>query len=1474
MALPTQSIGGLISGMDTNSIIQQLMDIEKISVKRLENKKAELDLQLEAYQSVNNLLAEFATKASSLADSNLWKNKSVTSSDEDSLKVTATESAVNGSHQFKVSRLASNAKFMSGGFSDMDSAVIPMGTGTTKVATEYDLTTQIADFDNGNGVEMGWVTLTQGSSTVNIDLTNCKTMQDIAVELSGQASAAGISLSVNIYNEGNKSDAEFYNMPMGLSITCDNPADGSLVFTDYDGSTGHPASTCATDLALTTLTSLPNTDLSGVYQGDDLYGWNLTAPTVDQPNNGTITLENSQGRCVRQTEVKNLNGGLGIYHGSIRVNNSDGNVKEIDLSTCETLSDITTKINDTYGVGIEAYVDGNELKIRDKLNGGQTVTIENVGSGTTATDLGLDNLTYDSANSTYTGTNINSISDKTSLKMLNDGLGINNGTCGNVLIKKDGREYIADLNNAQTIGDVIYALENAESDSGHKISNLNVSLDGNGIKMESTDAAKFEVRSDPGASGTNTTALDLGIDTDTNEVSSFTGYKLVGDLNSVQIGRLMGQKSFSNDTSLKEYANINAGDTITVTDKLGRSVSYTATADSTVNDLLEAVNNPNDTCQVKLYMEPSTNGFNIADISELFSWVDRSTKIEDLYNGDKFDETWKIGVSDSNNNETSFDFQGATTLGDVIDIFNQKCTDDGITLTASINSSGTGINIEDTGGGGYAVQIGEIGSTAHSAELFGIAGSGMGGINGTLPRPADQVVTPVSDLTITGAIAEKIGFGAGNNTASGTQTGLKGTQFIFDGINGCSGMKGIMPDGTKYNTLDGLVATIGGTDYTLDLSSIGCDDSMNDLLNTLNSQMASHGQDVTFTLNSAQNGIEVVNNGSADVTFSNLNTGSRTATDLGLTEKVVGAGTSVNAGDLDTQWIARSTTLESLTGDKAFYAGAIQITNTAGKMSEIKFNSAETIGDVIDQINNNGLGVTAGINSSGDGIVIIDTANGEGKLTIGEVNGGSTAEKLGILGSGDSEVDGSFERTITIDTNDDLRDVMDKVAKCGIDVQCSIINDGSDFAPYRLSISSTNTGKESDLLLDSDIDLFNFTKTSDGQDAVLLYGQGNSGSSPIMLTSPTNDNNSAVLGLELNLKQTSEEWVTVSVSQEKDQVSTAINDLVEAYNGILDLIDEFDDWDSEAGEGGLFFADSNIRGLVNSLSDTFFTMSENADGGLTMWYDIGVKFGDDGKLEVDSSTLNDMVNNKYEVLKDLMCKSVDVARGDIGATVSTTDRGATDPKNAINGNSNQEDFGSGNGFESSRAMNEDSGYQYTVNFDRARTIESLNIYHVNTEDMPAADYSLNKFLVEYLDASTDKWVELRNINNNQQAINTIGFENPTSVRAVRITGYTSNSDDNKFRLAEIEAKESQGLSAKQSNTTDSLTDSVNGWFASIKSTLDNQAEDISSQIEDLNERMEAKELNLINTYAAMEQNLAQIKSQGDYFAQQAASWSK
>jgi flagellar hook-associated protein 3 len=63
--------------------------------------------------------------------------------------------------------------------------------------------------------------------------------------------------------------------------------------------------------------------------------------------------------------------------------------------------------------------------------------------------------------------------------------------------------------------------------------------------------------------------------------------------------------------------------------------------------------------------------------------------------------------------------------------------------------------------------------------------------------------------------------------------------------------------------------------------------------------------------------------------------------------------------------------------------------------AEVDLSGAETIGDVIDLINNNGLAaVTAAVNAAGDGLRLTSAS---GTVIVQEVDGGQTADDLGIL---------------------------------------------------------------------------------------------------------------------------------------------------------------------------------------------------------------------------------------------------------------------------------------------------------------------------------------------------------------------------------------------------------------------------------------------------------------------------------------------
>jgi flagellin-like hook-associated protein FlgL len=90
------------------------------------------------------------------------------------------------------------------------------------------------------------------------------------------------------------------------------------------------------------------------------------------------------------TKLRALNGGLGIRKGSISV--SDGiSTRVIDISSAETIGDIAGLIerNPPAGRRISARVTATGLTIGIDSAGGGNLTIREVGSGTTAAELGI-----------------------------------------------------------------------------------------------------------------------------------------------------------------------------------------------------------------------------------------------------------------------------------------------------------------------------------------------------------------------------------------------------------------------------------------------------------------------------------------------------------------------------------------------------------------------------------------------------------------------------------------------------------------------------------------------------------------------------------------------------------------------------------------------------------------------------------------------------------------------------------------------------------------------------------------------------------------------------------------------------------------------------------------------------------------------------------------------------------------------------
>jgi len=102
----TLSIGGLVSGIDTSTLIDQLISAASQPQVAEQNQLARLQATDTMYQAVNSFMSSIGAKAATLADPNTWKGTTVASSDP-SIVATGSATAQPGAYTtFSVTQVA------------------------------------------------------------------------------------------------------------------------------------------------------------------------------------------------------------------------------------------------------------------------------------------------------------------------------------------------------------------------------------------------------------------------------------------------------------------------------------------------------------------------------------------------------------------------------------------------------------------------------------------------------------------------------------------------------------------------------------------------------------------------------------------------------------------------------------------------------------------------------------------------------------------------------------------------------------------------------------------------------------------------------------------------------------------------------------------------------------------------------------------------------------------------------------------------------------------------------------------------------------------------------------------------------------------------------------------------------------------------------------------------------------------------
>lgn len=123
--------GGLASGIDTDTIIKQLMQVERVPVDKLEQKKQVTEWKRDAYREINRSLMSLRNSAVDLIFSRNFYAKTASSSDASKISVTAGPSSGNSALRIdSVTQLATSATTILSS-TDKNGAIL---TGATKLS--------------------------------------------------------------------------------------------------------------------------------------------------------------------------------------------------------------------------------------------------------------------------------------------------------------------------------------------------------------------------------------------------------------------------------------------------------------------------------------------------------------------------------------------------------------------------------------------------------------------------------------------------------------------------------------------------------------------------------------------------------------------------------------------------------------------------------------------------------------------------------------------------------------------------------------------------------------------------------------------------------------------------------------------------------------------------------------------------------------------------------------------------------------------------------------------------------------------------------------------------------------------------------------------------------------------------------------------------------------------------------------------
>lgn len=251
----------------------------------------------------------------------------------------------------------------------------------------------------------------------------------------------------------------------------------------------------------------------------------------------------------------------------------------------------------------------------------------------------------------------------------------------------------------------------------------------------------------------------------------------------------------------------------------------------------------------------------------------------------------------------------------------------------------------------------------------------------------------------------------------------------------------------------------------------------------------------------------------------------------------------------------------------------------------------------------------------------------------------SQTDELGYSGAFSIGLEGGSTADITVTSTMSLQDIVDAInaQTSPTNVQASIVQVSS--GSYEMVLTGTEEAADITYSSTSGDDILNELGVTDSSgsfaDVIQEAQSAEFTLDGIAMTRDTNDISDVLSGVTFSLLQATPDGTTLNISIEPDtsQIESAIETFVTNYNAFRDevIAQQATATDGTADSSAVLFGDGTMRNIMDALQNAL----NSTVGGMTM-ADLGLSFNENNELELDTSTLSDILTTDLSGVTKLL----------------------------------------------------------------------------------------------------------------------------------------------------------------------------------------------------------------------------------------------